>query len=54
MQATSDLFLGWNQGSSGHDQDMKHDYEVNLKAELEIEFLHDQVNALLNNLLRAT
>jgi uncharacterized membrane protein len=27
-------------------QDAQHDYEVNLKAELEIELLHDQLNAL--------
>jgi len=27
-------------------KDAKHDYEVNLKAELEIELLHDKINAL--------
>ena len=38
-----------NRQSAVDRQDAKHDYEVNLKSELEIELLHDKMNLLLES-----
>ena len=40
------IMMSQNRQSQIDRQDAKHDYEVNLKAELEIELLHDKINLL--------
>jgi uncharacterized membrane protein len=40
------IMMSQNRQSEVDRQDAKHDYEVNTKAELEIEFLHDKINLL--------
>lgn len=40
------IMMSQNRQSDIDRKDAKHDYEINLKAELEIELLHDKVNAL--------
>lgn len=40
------IMMSQNRQADIDRQDSKHDYEVNLKAELEIELLHDKMNAL--------
>jgi uncharacterized membrane protein len=40
------IMMSQNRQSQIDRQDAKHDYEVNLKAELEIELLHDQINLI--------
>lgn len=54
------IMMSQNRQAAVDRQEAKHDYEVNLKAELEIELLHDKVNLLreeeiaeLMNLLRS-
>ncbi|GAB4549634.1 MAG: hypothetical protein Tsb0014_44290 [Pleurocapsa sp.] len=54
------IMMSQNRQSAIDRQDAKHDYEVNLKSELEIELLHDKMNLLreseivaLNNMLIA-
>jgi uncharacterized membrane protein len=54
------IMMSQNRQAAIDRQEAKHDYEVNLKAELEIELLHDKVNLLreeeivaLMNLLKA-
>jgi uncharacterized membrane protein len=54
------IMMSQNRQAAIDRQDAKHDYEVNLKAELEIELLHDKINLLreeemieLMNLLKA-
>ena len=40
------IMMSQNRQASTDRQDAKHDYEINMKAELEIELLHDQMNLL--------
>lgn len=40
------IMMSQNRQAAIDRQDAKHDYEVNLKAELEIELLHDKINLL--------
>ncbi len=40
------IMMSQNRQSDIDRQEAKHDYEVNLKAELEIELLHDKINTL--------
>lgn len=40
------IMMSQNRQSATDRQEAKHDYEVNLKAELEIELLHDKINLL--------
>ncbi len=40
------IMMSQNRQSQIDRQDAKHDYEVNLKSELEIELLHDKINLL--------
>ena len=40
------IMMSQNRQSAIDRQDAKHDYEVNLKSELEIELLHDKMNLL--------
>ncbi|MGC1244693.1 MAG: DUF1003 domain-containing protein [Spirulinaceae cyanobacterium] len=54
------IMMSQNRQATIDRQEAKHDYEVNMKAELEIELLHDKMNALrleeiveLKNLLLA-
>jgi uncharacterized membrane protein len=42
------IMMSQNRQASIDRQEAQHDYEVNLKAELEIELLHDQINQLRN------
>jgi uncharacterized membrane protein len=40
------IMMSQNRQAAVDRQDAKHDYEINLKAELEIELLHDQLQSL--------
>lgn len=40
------IMMSQNRQENIDRQDAKHDYEVNMKAELEIELLHDKMNLL--------
>lgn len=40
------IMMSQNRQANIDRQEAKHDYEINLKAELEIELLQDQINAL--------
>ena len=40
------IMMSQNRQSAVDRQDAKHDYEINLKSELEIELLHDKMNLL--------
>ena len=40
------IMMSQNRQSDIDRKEAKHDYEVNLKAELEVELMHDKINAL--------